>query len=134
MHGPWAAGWAVGAESTELAVLWRRCRQGLAMGTFWGDDRAEALLSQISALIDRNTAVRRNMWKTDMQDRANAARWVKHRAAADSDLQQTVDWEPSDEGSVDACLCAIKCSLEAVQEATSAELAERWNAGIYKYG
>ena len=23
MHGPWAAGWAVGAETTELAVLWR---------------------------------------------------------------------------------------------------------------
>ena len=68
MHGPWAAGWAVGADTTELAVLWRRCRQALAMGTSWGDDRAEALLAQISEFIDRNIAARRNMWKTDMQD------------------------------------------------------------------
>ena len=130
MHGPWAADWAVGAESSELAVLWRRCRQALAMRTSWGDSLADALLAQTSEVIDRNTIVRRDMWKADMQDRSKAARWVRHRAATDSDLQLTVDWEPSDEGSVAASLGAIKLSLEAVQEATSTEVAGLWNAGI----
>ena len=132
-HGPWTAGWAVGADSAELAVLWRRCRQALAMGTSWGDDRAEALLSQISGLIDRNTAARREVWRADMQDRAHAAKWVKNRTTADCDIQHTMDWVASDEGSVDASLSAIKCSAEEVQEATSIELAGRWNAGIYRY-
>ena len=132
-HGPWTAGWAVGADSSELAVLWRRCRQALALRTQWGDDRAEALLVQISELIDRNTATRRDSWRADMQDRSKAARWVKHRATPESDLQLSAEWEPSEDGGAMVSLGAVPVSAEDVQEATANELAGRWNAGIYKY-
>ena len=92
---PWAAGWAVGAESPELARLLRRIRQAMAKGTRSGDDLADRLLAQTSCLIDHMSQASCRAWRQDMEQRSLAARWLKRRAEQQLEAAHVPNWEPA---------------------------------------
>jgi len=131
---PWAAGWSVGADDSEVARLWRRYRQAAARRTAHGDVRAQACLDDIAQLIQQNTSIRLENWRQDMKMRGPASRWVKRRCQPRVELQATVNWSPADEDVPDEDRLADIALDPAVQQAaTAAELAVRWNVGILRY-
>ena len=116
---PWG-GFNCGESAQRVSSLFKRRRQLLARANAADDARAEALLDEISHIINDASTQRLATWKQRVFSRGGAAKWIKDKLAylADRPLQT---------------YSTAVFGANQVAHKLADELATRWNVGVYKF-